>query len=311
MYFYYVKTILLLIELTLLKPTPRWDITEDFIMKKITLLLAVALFAVTFTSCQQTEPYNPKEKISKIYVDHGLGKSLSEVWNWDGKQLKTIEYYIGMSNFYTEEFTYNKNDQLQKVEGAGGDARTEYIYNKFGRLHKIKHFDYDVNTVTYTFEYDDNKLSEMIIVTSKFIVPDKSIATPLKYILPELSVVKMDKMLSNIPAERGGIRLELDIDWRGNNISEIEVESGEYTEKYYFKYDDKLSPLRNFWGLDFGGINDNIFVNKNNIVEYTVVTSYAGSFCAYADTEYISYTYDGKFPVTKSHGDTIEYYEYE
>lgn len=280
-------------------------------MKKIALLLAVALFAVTFTSCQQTEPYNPKEKISKIYVDYGYGKSLSEVWNWDGKQLKTIEYYIGMGNFYTEEFTYNKNGQLQKVEGAGGDARTEYIYNKFGRLHKIKHFDYDENTVTYTFEYDGNNLSEMIIVTSKFIVPDKSIAAPLKYILPELSVVKMDKMLSNIPAERGGIRLELDIDWRGNNISEIEVESGEYTEKYYFKYDDKLSPLRNFWGLDFGGINDNIFVNENNIVEYTVVTSYAGSFCAYTDTKYISYTYDGKFPVTKSHGDTIEYYEYE
>ena len=115
-------------------------------MKKLSLLLAVALFAITFTSCQKTEPYNPKEKISKIYVDYGYGKSLSEVWNWDGKQLKTIEYYIGMSNFYTEEFTYNKNDQLQKVEGAGGDARTEYIYNKFGRLYQIKHFDYDKNT---------------------------------------------------------------------------------------------------------------------------------------------------------------------
>ena len=279
-------------------------------MKKLSLLLTFAL-AILFTSCQKTEPYNPKEKISKIYVDYGYGKSLSEVWNWDGKQLKTIEYYIGMSNFYTEEFTYNKNGQLQKVEGAGGDARTEYIYNKFGRLHKIKHFDYDENTVTYTFEYDGNNLSEMIIVTSKFIAPDKSIAAPLKYILPELSVVKMDKMLSNAPAERGGIRLELDIDWRGNNISEIEVESGEYTEKYYFKYDDKLSPLHNFWGLDFGGVSDNIFVNKNNIVEYTVVTSYAGSFCAYTDTKYISYTYDGKYPVSKSDGNSTFYYEYE
>ena len=282
-------------------------------MKKIALLLAVALFAVTFTSCQKTKPYNPKEKISKIYVDHGLGKSLSEVWNWDGKQLKTIEYYIGMGdtqfNFYTEEFTYNTNDQLQKVEGAGGDARTEYLYNKFGRLYQIKHFDYDKNTATYTFEYDDNKLSEIIIVSTKFIEPDKSIAAPLKYVFPELSFMETSEMLSNIPAARDGIRLELDIEWRGNNISEIEVESGEYKEKYYFKYDDKLSPLRNFWGLDFGGINDNIFVNKNNIVEYTI-NSYIGGF-SYSDTKYISYTYDGKYPVTKSYGDTIEYYEYE
>ena len=281
-------------------------------MKKIALLLAVALFAVTFTSCQKTEPYNPKEKISKIYVDRGLGKSLSEVWNWDGKQLKTIEYYMGKDaqiNFYTEEFTYNQNDQLQKVEALGGDVRTEYIYNKFGRLYQIKHFDYDVNTKTYTFEYDDNKLSEMVIVIANAEELAKSISAPLKYVFPELSFMETSEMLSNIPAERGGIRLELDIDWRGNNISEIEVESGEYTEKYYFKYDDKLSPLRNFWGLDFGGINDNIFVNENNIVEYTVVTSYAGF--SYTDTKYISYTYDGKYPVTKSHGDTIEYYEYE
>ncbi len=33
------------------------------------------------------------------------------------------------------------------------------------------------------------------------------------------------------------IRLELDIEWRGNNISVIEVESGKYKEEYYFKYE--------------------------------------------------------------------------
>lgn len=282
-------------------------------MKKLSLLLTLATLVLSFASCQKTEPYNPKEKISKIYVDRGLGKSLSEVWNWDGKQLKTIEYYIGNENtqfnFYTEEFTYNANDQLQKVEGAGGDAHTEYIYNKFGRLYKIKHFDYDENTVTYTFEYDDNKLSEMIIVSTKLIEPDKSIAAPLKYVFPELSFMETSEMLSNIPATRDGIRLELDIDWRGNNIYRIEVESGIYKEEYYFKYDDKLSPYYNFLGLDFGGVSDNIFVNKNNIVEYTI-NSYLGGF-SYSDTKYISYTYDGKYPVSKSHGDDIEYYEYE
>ena len=282
-------------------------------MKKISLLLTLFVLALSFISCQKTEPYNPKEKISKIYVDQGLGKSLSEVWNWDGKQLKTIEYYMGIGdaqfNFYTEEFTYNTKDQLQKVEAAGGDAHTEYIYNKFGRLYKIKHFDYDKNTATYTFEYDDNKLSEIIIVSTKFIEPDKSIAAPLKYVFPELSFMETSEMLSNIPATRDGIRLELDIDWRGNNIYRIEVESGIYKEEYYFKYDDKLSPYYNFLGLDFGGVSDNIFVNKNNIVEYTI-NSYLGGF-SYSDTKYISYTYDGKYPVSKSHGDDIEYYEYE
>ena len=96
-------------------------------MKKMTLLLAVALFAVTFTSCQKTKPYNPKEKISKIYVDHGLGKSLSEVWNWDGKQLKTIEHYMLGGLIYSEVFDYNKKGQVTKVKSDEYDGYTDYI----------------------------------------------------------------------------------------------------------------------------------------------------------------------------------------
>ena len=283
-------------------------------MKKIALLLAVALFAVTFTSCQQTEPYNPKEKISKIYVDHGLGKSLSEVWNWDGKQLKTIEHYMLGGLIYSEVFDYNKKGQVIKVKSDEYDGYTDYIYNKHDRLYQAKTFENGVMIATYTFEYDDNELSEIVLVINDSkSVAAKSIANPLKYILPELSVVKMDKMLSNAPAERGGMRFEIDLDWKGGNISELEMEYGNYSEKYYFKYDDKSNPFRNLLGLEIlDGLDDmKIFTNKNNVVEVTYLESYAGSFCAYADTEFISYTYDGKFPVTKSHGDTIEYYEYE
>jgi hypothetical protein len=41
-----------------------------------------------------------------------------------------------------------------------------------------------------------------------------------------------------------GIRLELDIEWRGNNISVIEVESGKYKEEYYFKYEAYWTKIR-------------------------------------------------------------------
>lgn len=291
----------------------RWDITEDFIMKKIALLLAVALFAVTFTSCQKTKPYNPKEKISKIYTDYGTGKQLTEVWNWDGKQLKSIESYNIFDVLqHTELFNYNKKGQVVKVENAEYNEYSDYLYNKHDRLYQIKYFENGINTITYTFEYDDNELSEVVVVTnSSRSVAAKSIANPLKYVLPELSVVKMDKMLGKIPAERGGFRAELDLDWRGGNISEVEIESGNYTEKYYFKYDDKCNPFRNFFGMNLEDSfnNFNIFANKNNVIEATFVESYMGF--SYSDTEYISYTYDGKFPVTKSYGGTIEYYEYE
>ncbi|MBR4155745.1 MAG: hypothetical protein IKU01_03450 [Bacteroidales bacterium] len=283
-------------------------------MKKLTLLLTFAL-AILFTSCQKTKPYNPKEKISKIYTDRGLGKSLSEVWNWDGKQLKTIEYYDIIGGLkYSEVFDYNKKGQVSKVKNYEHDGYTDYIYNKHDRLYQAKLFENGVMIATYTFEYDDNELSEIVLVINDSkSVAAKSIANPLKYVLPELSVVKMDKMLSNALAERGVARFEFDLDWKGGNISELEMEYGNYTEKYYFKYDDKSNPFRNLLGLEvLSGLEDmKIFANKNNVVEVTYLESCAGSFCAYSDTEYISYTYDGKYPVTKSSGDVIEYYEYE
>ncbi len=291
----------------------RRDITENFIMKKITLLLAIALFTVTFTSCQKTKPYNPKEKISKIYTDYGTGKLLTESWGWDGKELRFIEHYnIWGSLEYTEVFSYNKKGQVLKVENDENNEYSEYIYNKHDRLYQVRYFESGVNTITYTFEYDDNELSEMVIVTNgSKSVSAKSIASPLKYVMPELTMVTTEKMLKDVPSERGDLRLEFDIDWRGGNISEIEMESGNYTEKYYFRYDDKQNPFSNFFGLNVENSvkNFNIFANKNNVIEYTFTESYMG--ISYSDTEYIYYTYDGKFPVSKSYDNIIDYYEYE
>lgn len=277
-------------------------------MKKISLLLAIALFAVTFTSCQKTKPYNPKEKISKIYVDYGLGKTLSESWCWNGKKLKFIEYYNTFGSLqYTDLFNYNEKGQLVKVENDEYNEYSEYIYNKYGRLYQVKYFEDGFNTATWTFEYDDNELTEIVLVSDASKSPSKSLASPLKYVVPELTSVVTDEMLSKLPAERAATRIEIDIDWLGKNISEIEMETGNYKEKYYYRHDDKSNPFRNFLCLEH---DDNFgMFNKNNITEVTSTESYMGF--SYTDTEYINYTYDGNFPVTKSYDGVIEYYEYE
>lgn len=282
-------------------------------MKKTTLLLAIALFAVTFTSCQKTKPYNPKEKISKIYVDLGLGKNLSEAWTWEGKQLKSVDYYNVKGTLDgTIVFTYNKKNQVQKVDNADANVYTEYFYDNHDRLYLARCVkDGDV-AITYSFEYDDDyELSEMVIdvdVTELFAPSSKSLVEPLRYVLPELTFVATNDVLNN--AERGGIRCELDFEWIGKNISEIELDYGAFSGTYYFEYDDKLNPFRNFYDLapediDFEGKNN---LNKNNIVSITEVKD---NIFGDSKTEYIYYTYDGKFPVTKSYGDVIEYYEYE
>ena len=282
-------------------------------MKKTTLLLAIALFAVTFTSCQKTKPYNPKEKISKIYVGLGLEKNLSEAWNWEGNQLKSIEHYISIDNvqlnYYTEVFTYNDKGQVQNVKTEDGDFYTEYLYGTNDRLYQVNCYLTSENKpIMYMFEYDDNKLSEITVVGKDIDITDlKASSSSMKYVLPEILLTPIEKALDNKPMERGESKIEMDIEWYGKNISEIEVEYGNYSEKHYFSYDNYQNPFRNFFSIDVDDLCT--FANKNNVVAITSVSSYMGF--SYTDTEYINYTYDGKFPVTKSYVDVIEYYEYE
>ena len=282
-------------------------------MKKTTLLLAIALFAVTFTSCQKTKPYNPKEKISKIYVGLGLEKNLSEAWNWEGNQLKSIEHYISIDNvqlnYYTEVFTYNDKGQVQNVKTEDGDFYTEYQYGTNDRLYQVNCYLTSENKpIMYMFEYDDNKLSEITVVGKDIDITDlKASSSLMKHVLPEMILTPIEKALDNKPMERGERNIEMDIEWHGKNISEIEVEYGNYSEKHYFSYDNYQNPFRNFFSIDVDDLCT--FANKNNVVAITSVSSYMGF--SYTDTEYINYTYDGKFPVTKSYVDVIEYYEYE
>ena len=240
-----------------------------------------------------------------------MGKS--EAWNWDGKQLKSIDYYDVKGTLDgTIVFTYNKKNQVQKVDNADADVYTEYFYDNHDRLYLARCVkDGDV-AITYSFEYDDDyELSEMVIdvdVAELFAPSSKSLVEPLRYVLPELTFVATNDVLNN--AERGGIRCELDFEWIGKNISEIELDYGAFSGTYYFEYDDKLNPFRNFYDLapediDFEGKNN---LNKNNIVS---ITEAKDNIFGDSKTEYIYYTYDGKFPVTKSYGNVIEYYEYE
>jgi hypothetical protein len=158
------------------------------------------------------------------------------------------------------------------------------------------------------FEYDDNKLSEITVVGKDIDITDlKASSSSMKYVLPEILLTPIEKALNNKPMERGEKNIEMDIEWHGKNISEIDVEYGNYSEKHYFSYDNYQNPFRNFFSIDVDDLCT--FANKNNVVAITSVSSYMGF--SYTDTEYINYTYDGKFPVTKSYVDVIEYYEYE
>ena len=96
-------------------------------MKKIYLFLATLTF-IAFTSCDKEEVdgyYNPKDKISKIYREDSAGnKHLFESWNWDKKQLKSIDVYNDEGNISNVETYYYYGDgRISMVYGSGSCFR--------------------------------------------------------------------------------------------------------------------------------------------------------------------------------------------
>jgi hypothetical protein len=124
-------------------------------MKKLSLLLTLFVLALSFTSCDKEGVYNPNKKISKSYLDTGEGKQLTSSWNWNGKLLRTIDYYDLISGeiAYTHIFSYNDKDQIVSISDITNNLTTKYFY--YGnRFDKIVSYHNDEITETYFFEYD-------------------------------------------------------------------------------------------------------------------------------------------------------------
>ena len=102
-------------------------------MKKITLLIAVLALGLFFVSCNKEGQFNPKNKIDRIgfsatvnyeiyqnnvWVSQGtqnISRYASEIWNWDGKLLKSISHYNSSGeSTYTENYEYD-GKRLSKI----------------------------------------------------------------------------------------------------------------------------------------------------------------------------------------------------
>ena len=108
-------------------------------MKQLSRLFIAALALMfVFASCEKEGVFNPKKKISEIYKSssysydgetYNTPKYLSERWNWDGKILKSVDYYDNDGSLdYSETYTYDKN-RLPKVSW-GSTSYYELVYDK-------------------------------------------------------------------------------------------------------------------------------------------------------------------------------------
>ena len=283
-------------------------------MKK-TFLITALITLVIFTSCNKNKidgVYNPKEKIDKIYWSYAdISKRLLEDWTWKDKQLKTIDYYNSDGTIEsTDRFSYN-DERLIQVDNYESDVCMKYRYDYKDRLSEAISSYNGVLMEKYEFEYDGNELSDIkLTIYEDMALSNDNRMNPLRYMLPELSLKSIKNAAKKTPL-RSNIVVEIDIDWEGNNISELELEIGDLSEKLVFEYDNKKNPFRGFLGLYFDELifAHGNFASKNNVTKIITTEEYKG--ISATDTEVISYTYDGKFPVTRSYDGHTDYFEYE
>ena len=299
-------------------------------MKKSVLLLATLMFLVTFSSCFKDKEgeYKPKEKIARVFYDEGYGdgKSLTEMWHWGDKQLQSIEHYDDGDLDFTEEFTYNKKGQIERIDCYAYSESIEYKYDDKNKLSKMTYYDGNSIELEFTFKHDGDKVSKIEFMEfgkgeSKSRLMAEGI-NPLSLIMPQDAAAEIMKTFIKKQAETKSDMITMDLAWEKDNVKSIKVYIGSYVFSYTMEYDDKLNPYTGFYNSaycmenivypeDYGYGGGFFIYSKNNITTMKYVDSDGD-----AETMRYSYTYEGKYPSVKRYNYTYEelvdmYYDYE
>lgn len=297
----------------------RWDITEEYVMKKILVLMS--LIVVVFLSACKPEPeptpepepeeldgvYNPEKRISRIYKDDGNGKKLREVWRWNNDVLQSIDHYDSFGDLsYTEEFSYNDNGQVERVDNFRGNTYTEYKYDG-NKLSRATNYEVGSMIEEYSFTYKDDKISEieMMYFGEKIncccLMKDRH--NPIKMIFAENDCQAIQEIMTNLDLR--DVNALVKLIWKDNNISKIDFTKGSYRNIAECKYDDKSNPFKNYYDL-YGASDCNIGAgygddgystySTNNITEIRCTET--GEEEKTSIHKY-SYSYDDKFPTVQ------------
>ncbi len=285
-------------------------------MKKVILLVLMAVSGLVFVSCKKEGIYSPKNKIDKIYYSANTTneiyengrwiveanaetpKHLSEVWNWDGKLLKSIAYYssTGALN-YTERYEYD-GKRLVSITLEDGDR---YVINyEKDKISSIILFANSQKAASFVFTHDKEKVSKITFTDHGVWLKGKNKCLPIstfRFFIPSADMQSFDKMIKNV-YDKMGTRDIIDtydmlFEWDGNNVSKMTYVAGADTYKTEYTYDNKLNP---YYGLfNFNELAYDQVLSKNNVVR-SIGSDPDNN---YDERNYI-YTYDGKRPTMEA-----------
>ena len=237
--------------------------------------------------------YNPSKKIQKIFYvnDEGVNE-LTEVWNWDGKLLTSIDNVDG-SDTYKTVFTYDSKNRLATMDAEDGHG--EFVYNgKY--LEKIV---LTSEGVSYTMEikHEKGKISEITMDNFMELLDWKTMkmVNPLRFMIPE-AFPAVEKAMKKCPADAKGEQIVVKLIWKGDNVSSLVMDVPVYgmmfTETIDFTFDNYNNPMYGSFASMVSDAGTFTFLNKNNPL--TMKTSYLGQVL---DSSEFTYEYEGKYPI--------------
>lgn len=295
-------------------------------MKKTFLFLVFACVAMLFSSCHKEGVFNPKKKISKIYTSSSytfngntttFDKTLSEEWTWNkNNTLAKIDAHGSLSET-TETYTYDKK-RVTRIDGVstntsgitGGGTYTYHIEFKYNgkELSEASYYDGNELQTKLIFTHQNGKISKIELFEMDLKNMDKNIKA-IHSILPEHLYANLEKMYKNRLSKsntKGDATIIYELTWDKNNISKA-VCTAQWIEGYEkdimeYKYDNYNNPFYGFLSPEMGEYSGADYFSQNNITQIT--TQYQASDSEYessTDIENYTYTYEGKFPVSCTH----------
>lgn len=304
-------------------------------MKLKSIYLCMAL-AILFAGCEQDGEYNPAKKIARIYeassyqndaYSSTTPKHLSEVWNWDGNRLTSIDSYeytssTGKTTFdYTTRFVYDGKKVSRIYYGDNYETRITYNNDGYDKLTT-----YDEGALVWDFKYT-YKGGKVVKVDFTYYgtyydVPAKTMPM-LSFFVPQSMAQDVTVRATRRAAASQTKAVQSSVEtytytftYQGDNVSIMEVKDNNSTSavKCNFKYDTKNNPYyHSFQYLAEDTEYPSIPHSKNNVIEE------AWTYWDGVDIDNYDYVYEGNWPIEKryayrsgsSYSTTTIYYEYQ
>lgn len=311
----------------------------------LTLAILALLASISSCTKEKEGVYSPEQKIQTVYLDikgyqegeivYLTPKYKSEDWTWNDNSLVRIDYYE-LAYYYGEDsdttvsqlaftqfFSYDKGDRLTKSEILGEmNMVATYTYDG-NYIETIIITEYDRPYLTYRFNRTDKKVTSIDITVNedefkKGASADKAFkqlmrANPLRFVMaPDVASRTMTatqecaKRMDKKGCTKAEMTVTLNVEWDGENISQISGTAMGETMTMTFKYDNKNNPFYGLFGIDFllnesdASIIPYQSMSRHNITHLTLSYVEGGEEeTESADYSY-TYTYNNKdFPTTK------------